>query len=121
MKKLFCLTIALLLLLSSFALAENAPVDENAPLTREEIEMYLDALAETARQEGAQAVAPQADEIDVFLPEVAFSGGSLTISDETFADTTAVVGAMLNEETEDPRGLCPGTRGWIYRSHLCGL
>ena len=108
MKKLFCLAIAFLMLLSSAALAEAAPVDENAPLTREEIEMYLDVLAETARQEGAQSVAREAGESDVFLPEVAFSGGSLTISDETFTDTTAVVGAMLSEETEDLRGLCIG-------------
>ncbi len=108
MKKLFCLLLSLAMLLSSAALAEDVPVDENAALTREELQIYLDALAETARQEGAEANADEGAAIGVFLPTVAFSGGTLTISDEAFTDTTAVVGAALKEETEDLRGLYIG-------------
>ena len=106
MKKLLCLLLALLMLLSSAALAESVPVDESAHLTREELEIYLDSLAAAAREEGNTAVS----RYDDVGPVVAFSGGALIISDEEFSDTTAILRAFLDEHQADPRGLYIGSK-----------
>ncbi len=100
MKKLFCLTIALLMLLSSAALAESVPVDENAALTREEIEMYLDGLLSAALEDESAVVTPF---------EVRLNETILGISDETLTESTAVVSAYPGEEQADLRGLFIGS------------
>ena len=105
MKKLFCLLLALVMLLSSAAFAEPVPVDENAPLTREEIEMYLDGLAAAALVEGSFTT----EENGVGMTEVRYSGALLVIADEQLTETTAVVSAFLEEETADLRGLFIGS------------
>lgn len=105
MKKLFCLLLALVMLLSSAAFAEPVPVDENAPLTREEIEMYLDGLAAAALVEGSFTT----EENGVGMTEVRYSGALLVIADEQLTETTAVVSAFLEEETADLRGLVIGS------------
>ncbi len=105
MKKLLCLTIALLMLLSSAAFAEAVPVDESAALTREEIEMYLDGLAAAALEEGSFTT----EENGVGMTEVQYSGALLVIADEQLTETAAVVSAFLEEETADLRGLFIGS------------
>ena len=105
MKKLFCLSIALLMLFSAAALAEPVPVDENAPLTREEIALYLDSLVSAALEEGSFTT----EENGVGMTEVQYSGALLVIADEQLTETTAVVSAFLEEETSDLRGLFIGS------------
>lgn len=105
MKKLIALLLTLALLLSASALAE-VEEEESAPLTREEIEMYLDALAQAARQADTLTVKPGND---TFGPSVTFAGGELRIADETFDESTAVLGAALAEDQADPRGLYLGS------------
>ena len=105
MKKLFCLTLALMMLLSSAALAEAVPVDENAPLTREEIEMYLDGLISAALEDENTAVIPsEQGGAEVYVNETV-----LLISDETLTETTAAVSAYPGEEQADLRGLFIGS------------
>ncbi len=105
MKKLFCLTLALLMLLSFAALAEPVPVDENAPLTREEIEMYLNALGQAALESESLGYL-----IDEDGPNYAyFEGGELMIADEGLTETTAILAANLEEDQADLRGLSMGS------------
>ena len=105
MKKLFCLAIALLMLLSSAALAEPVPVDENAALTREEIEIYLDSLCLAAMEDAGMEITNYDDGSSF----VVFSGAVLQISDEELTETTVGLNAYLNEEQADPRGLYIGS------------
>ena len=105
MKKLFCLLLALMMLLSSAAFAEPVPVDENAPLTREEIEIYLDGLKSAALEDGNAVVTPvEEGGAEVRLNETVFG-----ISDETLTGSTAVVSAYPGEEQADLRGLFIGS------------
>lgn len=105
MKKLFCLLLALMMMLSSAAFAEPVPVDESAPLTREEISLYLNGLAAAALEEGSFTT----EENGVGMTEVRYSGALLVIADEHLTETTAVVSAFLEEETADLRGLFIGS------------
>ena len=105
MKKLFCLTLSLIMLLTSAAFAEPVPGDESAALTREEIAMYLDSLVSAALEEGSFAT----EENGVGMTEVQYSGALLVIADEQLTETTAVVSAFLEEETADLRGLFIGS------------
>lgn len=101
MKKLISLLLALLLATGA-ALAEPA-TEESATLTYEELEMYLTVLAEKAIASGdAQTVS------DGSGVSVAFSGATLRIADEKLSENTAVLGAVLNPDTECPRGLKAG-------------
>ena len=105
MKKLFCLLLALVMLLSSAALAENAPVDENAAMTREEIEIYLNALGQAALAgEFVEVVALEQGGAQVYLDETV-----LLISDETLTESTAVLSACPGEDRADLRGLFIGS------------
>lgn len=101
MKKLISLLLALLLATGA-ALAEPA-TEESATLTYEELEMYLSALAQKALASGeAQTVS------DGSGVSVAFSGATLSIADEKLSENTAVLGAVLNPDTQCPRGLKAG-------------
>ena len=105
MKKLFCLTLALMMLLASAAFAEPVPVDENAPLTREEIEIYLDGLISAALEDESAVVTPvEQGGAEVRLNETVFG-----ISDETLTESTAVISAYPGEEQADLRGLFIGS------------
>lgn len=104
MKKLFCLLLSLLLL-SSAAFAEAVPVDENAELTREEIEMYLDALGRAALKNENTAVLP----VEQGGAEVRLNDTVLLISDETLTDSTAFLCAYPGESQADLRGLFIGS------------
>ena len=105
MKKLFCLTLALLMLFSSAALAEAVPVDENAALTREEIEIYLNSLGQAALEAGNAVVIPLAlGGAEVHLNETVFD-----ISDETLTESTAILSAYPGEDQADLRGLFLGS------------
>lgn len=105
MKKLFCLTLALMMLLASAAFAEPVPVDENAPLTREEIEMYLDGLGQAALEEENLAVIP----LEQGGAQVYLNDTVLLIADETLTESTAVVSAYPGEDRADLRGLFIGS------------
>ena len=88
MKKLLALLLALTLICP--ALAEPAQ-EESAPLTREELEIYADALVNAALEKGAITVVTSQDG-----PTVAFTGcGSLTIADDQLTQTTALLDAAL--------------------------
>lgn len=101
MKKLMALLLALALALPCVSLAEPA-VEESAPLTREELEIYLDAMTQAAREDESRRVDPGNES---FYPSVTFSGGELQIADETFDESTAVLGFTVGEHQADPRGL----------------
>ena len=60
MKKIFALLLALSLLLSAAALAEHAE-EESAPLTREELEIYLQSLSREALADETLSVSVQED------------------------------------------------------------
>ena len=104
MKKIFALLLALSLLLSAAALAEHAE-EESAPLTREELEIYLQSLSREALADETLSVSVQEDGT-VYAD---FSGGSLEIADETLTESTAVLSAYLADGQEDPRGLFLGS------------
>ena len=98
MKKLLALLLALTLICP--ALAEPAQ-EESAPLTREELEIYADALVNAALEKGAITVVTSQDG-----PTVAFTGcGSLTIADDQLTQTTALLDAALAVGQACPRGL----------------
>lgn len=105
MKKLIALLLSLLLIVSCCAaFAEPVDTEESAPLTREELEIYLDSLAAVALEDENLSVATY-DDGSTFAD---FSGGVLQIADETLTDSTAVLSALLYEEQADPRGLYLG-------------
>lgn len=105
MKKLFCLLLALAMLLSSAALAETVPVDENAAMTREEIELYLNSLGRAALDAGDAIVTPLAQGgAEVRLGETVFD-----ISDETLTESCAILSACPGEDQADLRGLFLGS------------
>ncbi|MBR0228090.1 MAG: hypothetical protein IJQ62_07055 [Clostridia bacterium] len=105
MKKLFCLLLSLAMLLSSAALAEDVPVDENAALTREEIELYLNGLGRAALEAEDAVVTPLAQGgAEVRLNETVFE-----ISDETLTESSAIVAAYPGDDQADLRGLFLGS------------
>lgn len=97
MKKLMCLLLALLLFTLP-ALAEP-DAEESAPLTYEELEIYLTGLAAQARKEAATCVPGEG------FASVQASFGTLYIADESLDENTAILGVSLAGEQEDPRGL----------------
>ena len=99
MKKCLCLLLSLLMFIPA-SLAEPA-AEESAPLTREELEMYLSSLAEEALLDDALGVLEGEGGASV----VQYTGGTLEIADEDLSPETAVLGARLAEDQEDPRGL----------------
>ena len=105
MKKLFCLLLALMMLLASAAFAEPVPVDENAALTREEIEMYLDGLLSAALEDENAVVTP----VEQGGAEVRLNDTIIGISDETLTESTAAVSAYPGEAQADLRGLFIGS------------
>lgn len=105
MKKLFCLLLTLAMLFPSAALAESAAVDENAALTREEIEMYLNSLGQAALEGEDVAVVPvEQGGAQVYLDDTV-----LLISDEALTESTAVLSAYPGENQADLRGLFLGS------------
>ena len=101
MKKLTALLLALLMI-SGSALADSV-ADENAHLTQEELEMYLSILPVDALAEGVEET--HTDEA-TGLTSVSYAhGASLLIADETLGENSAVLGAVLNAEQEDLRGI----------------
>ena len=105
MKKLIALLLALLMIVSCCgAFAETVEAEESAPLTREELEIYLDSLRPVALEDEGLSVATY-DDGSTFAD---FSGGVLQIADETLTDSTAVLSALLYEEQADPRGMYLG-------------
>lgn len=109
MKKLLALMLSLLLILGA-ALAENEEeyagdplAEENAFLTREEMEDYLQILAGDALAFGADSTETNAETGET---TVIYAGGArLIIADEALADTSAVLGATLTAAQEDLRGI----------------
>jgi len=109
MKKLLALLLALLMLCAC-ALGETADeyvgdpeAEENAFLTKEEIDMYLAALAGDALALGVESTATSPDS---GVTTVVFAGGAeVYIADEELAETSAVLGARLNAMQEDLRGI----------------
>lgn len=98
MKKLLALLLALTLICP--ALAEPAQ-EESAPLTREELALYADALVNEALEKGAITVVSSEDG-----PTVAFTAcGSLTIADDQLTQTTALLDAALTVDQPCPRGI----------------
>lgn len=104
MKKLFCLLLALAMLLSSAALAEDVPVDENAAMTREEIELYLNSLGQAALTgENVEVVPLEDGGAQVYLDETV-----LVIADESLTESSAILSAYPGENQADLRGLFLG-------------
>lgn len=109
MKKLLALLLASLLLCCC-ALGETAEeyagdpeAEENAFLTKEEIDMYLTALAGDALALGVESSATSEDS---GVTTVKFAGGAeVYIADEELTETSAVLGARLNAMQEDLRGI----------------
>ena len=99
MKKLIALLLALLMV-PSFALAAPA-AEESAPLTYEEINLYLDGLVQTALTDNGLLVTTGED--GVF--RASYTGAVLEIADEKLSKSTAVLSAALNPGQEDLRGL----------------
>ena len=104
MKKLFCLLLAITMLTASAALAEPA-AEESAPLTREEIEMYLNGLGASALENENAVVTP----LEQGGAEVLLNETVLGISDEALTESTAILNAYLGEEQADLRGLFVGS------------
>ena len=105
MKKLFCLLLSLMMLLSSAALAESVPVDENAALTREEIEIYLNSLGQAALTgENVEVVPLEEGGAQVYLDETV-----LVIADESLTESSAILSAYPGENQADLRGIFLGS------------
>ena len=105
MKKLLAMLLAALMILSAVpALGEDAPAaDDNADLTREEIELYLAVLAGDALALGVDRT-----EVNAAAGETTvtyFGDARLTIADEELSENSAVLSAVLNSAQEDLRGL----------------
>lgn len=101
MKKLTALLLALLMITG--AACASSPADENAHLTQEELEMYLSILPADALAEGVEET--HTDEA-TGLTSVSYAHGArLFIADETLEESSAVLGAILNTEQEDLRGI----------------
>ena len=101
MKKLIALLLALSLLAAP-ALAEPA-AEESAPLTYEELEIYLSSLQKAALNAGDTSV----QEADGVM-WASCSDAMLQIADETLTENTAVLGAVVMPGQEDLRGLALG-------------
>lgn len=99
MKKLISFVLAFLLFAGA-GVAEPA-VEESAPVTYEELEIYLSSLAESAVASGKVEMVPGTDGVN----SAVFSGGTLLISDEQLSENSAVLGAVLSPGQADPRGL----------------
>ena len=101
MKKLISLLLVLLLAAAP-ALAETAPmpVEENAVLTLEEVQMYLDKLGKEAAQAADVLVESHEAGVTAYAPQA-----ELAIADETLTANTAVLAAQLRPEVEDLRGI----------------
>lgn len=100
MKKLIALLLALLML-SCTALGETILSEEAPHLTYEELEMYLNALADKALASGEVGN----HETEEYGTSASFPGGVLKIADETLQKTTAILAASLTREEKCPRGL----------------
>ena len=105
MKKLFCLLLSLAMLLSSAALAEDVPVDENAAVTREEIELYLNSMGQAALTgENVEVVPLEQGGAQVYLDETV-----LVIADESLTESSAILSAYPGDNQADLRGLFLGS------------
>lgn len=103
MKKLTALLLSFLLLCSCAALAEPAE-EESAPLTKEELEIYLNDL-------GAAALGDESTTVDTLSSGdhyADFFGGTLKISDEELTETTAILGVYPSDGQADSRGIYLG-------------
>ena len=113
MKKLLAWLLALMMLFTCAALAEQAEeaetedmpleAEENAYLSQEEIEIYLNVLAGDALAMGVEntEVNPETS-----LTTITYAGGAtLRIADEELAANSAVLGAALTYGQEDLRGI----------------
>lgn len=108
MKKLLAILLAALMILgAALAEGEGTPAaEENADLTREELEMYLNVLAGDALALGAdhtEVNAAAGETIITYLGDA-----KLTIADEELSENSAVLGAVLNVAQEDLRGIHMG-------------
>ena len=108
MKKLLAILLAALMILgTALAEGEGTPAaEENADLTREELEMYLNVLAGDALALGAdhtEVNAAAGETIITYLGDA-----KLTIADEELSENSAVLGAVLNVAQEDLRGIHMG-------------
>ena len=107
MKKIVSVLLALALLLAVCPVfAEKAPVDENASLTYEELEMYLDSLRDAMLEAAQGELTADMDETGVGT--VATDLAALTIADETLRNTSAVLSAVLGVNQPCPRGVRMG-------------
>ena len=107
MKKFVSVLLALALLLAVCPVsAEEAPAEENAPVTYEELEMYLDTLRDTLLKDAEGDLATEKDENGVTT--VTSDLAVLTIADETLQDTSAVLSAVLGVNQPCPRGVRVG-------------
>lgn len=104
MKKIVCMALALLMLLSA-ALAEPVEEEESAALTKEELEIYLDSLGAAALEDENVTVTALAQG----GAEVRMNDTVLLISDETLTESTAILSAWLGEDQADLRGLYLGS------------
>lgn len=103
MKKLIALLLALLMT-AGLCLAEET--EENAYLTQEEMEMYLDLVVGDAIDAGAEVAQVNPD---TGVTTIAFGqNGQLLIADEQLTPTSAALGAVLTSEQEDLRGIRMG-------------
>ncbi len=98
MKKL----IALLMILSLFTVPALAEIgaEESAPLTYEELDLFLSALAKDALSSQDLTVEEADGAYWAQSPEAI-----LMIADEEFTDSTALLGAVIQPGQEDLRGL----------------
>ena len=101
MKKILAVLLCCLLLPA--ALAEPA-YEESAPLSYEELQIYLSALPAEALKAGEIAL-EKTDKGDLIAHTAV---GELTIADEALSENTAVLAAVLSPECACPRGLVIG-------------
>ncbi|MBR1584803.1 MAG: hypothetical protein IJ662_04625 [Clostridia bacterium] len=108
MKKLMSLLVALLMLINCAALAEEwtdeqVLAEENAFLTQEELELYLNVLTGDALAFGVDHAETDPE---TGVTAITYAGNArLLIADEELSETSAVLGATLNEMQEDLRGI----------------
>lgn len=107
MKKFLSVLLAFALLLAVCPVsAEEAPAEENAPVTYEELEMYLDALRDAVLENAEGDLIAETDENGVNT--VASDLAVLTIADETLGSSSAVLAAKLGVNQPCPRGVRVG-------------
>lgn len=106
MKKVCALLLALILTVSCAALAETLPeAEENAVVTAEEIQMYLDRLGDEVAALGNSTVKEHSEGLSV----VSFPGGEMLIAgQEMTADAPVLLATLTSPEAQDLRGLKVG-------------